>query len=447
MTETKDNSSLPLLLSITGAILAVAIGGWFALNRQTPAADEGTDVPVAAPMADTVPIVEAAPSEYAEGAVENEPGTGATIGRDQGALVNIDAELRKARLAANADILVLPPLQSALYYYGRVLDADPRHEIAIAELDVILSKVAQTVTQHLAANELDAAYEIAVLVAKQRPEHALVDETQQTLDEYTEQLVEQAIQHAQKGQDDQADQLVATAADLPGRNPNYIKAIRDSIDEIRGVRQSAERDRQQRAQLAQNEARAAWVDRIQASIAQGNLISPAGASARDLLAESNQWATERAQLTTEVASAMLDTAQFHIDAQQLEDAETLLSAAQELGGDPDRHENLLAALEAAFIAAESQRIAQMSELVRLRNTPPRYPKRAQDRNQSGWVDVYFTITESGETADIAVDNSEPKSVFDRAAMDAVEQWLFQPVEYRGQVISQRAAARLVFVME
>ena len=31
--------------------------------------------------------------------------------------------------------------------------------------------------------------------------------------------------------------------------------------------------------------------------------------------------------------------------------------------------------------------------------------------------------------------------------DGVEQWEFEPVQYRGQVISRRAAARLVFRVE
>ncbi len=66
---------------------------------------------------------------------------------------------------------------------------------------------------------------------------------------------------------------------------------------------------------------------------------------------------------------------------------------------------------------------------------------------SRWVEILFTVMPSGDTAGIEVVRSEPGSVFERAATDAVEQWEFQPVEFRGQLISQRAATRLVFRFE
>jgi len=448
MTEAKDNSSLPLLLSITGAVLVVAVGGWFFLGLESSRPGETQDTPTATEDTGAVTSTEGVPLDGAETVADIEAPAETTAVPNEPASPDVDAELRKARLAADADILVFPPLQSALYYYGRVLKADPQHAIAIAELDAILAKVAQTVTQHLGVDEFDDAYAIAVLVAKQQPEHPLVVETQQTLDDYTEQLVEQAIQHARDADDDQAAEALATAEGLPGRNPQYFTAIRDSIAEMRDVRLAAERDRAERAQLAANDARAAWVDRIRTATAQGDLISPAGASAIDLLAEPNSWTAEREQLTGEVLSAIVGAAQSSTNEQRLDDAEALLNAAAGLSGEPDGFEDLRASLERAFVEAESRRIAHMKELVQLKSVGPRYPRRAQERDLSGWVDVYFTVTPAGETADIEVSKrSDEEPVFDRAAIDAVAAWEFQPVQYRGQVISQRAAARLVFRIE
>ena len=59
----------------------------------------------------------------------------------------------------------------------------------------------------------------------------------------------------------------------------------------------------------------------------------------------------------------------------------------------------------------------------------------------------FTVTPDGETRDIEVTEADPAKVFDKAAMEAVEQWEFEPIVYRGQTISQRAGARLVFSIE
>ena len=452
MTEAKDNSSLPLLLSITGAILVVAVGGWLFLDQEPSAATPMQSRSIVEPATtvvtdDLIKAAEAPPEALEPGAGDApELDVAATV-REEASTDGGDAELRKARLAADADILVFPPAQSALHYYGRVLTTDPQNEVAIAELDAILTKVGQTVTQHLEAEQFDEAYAIATLVAKQRPEHSLVVETQQTLDDRTEELVAAAIQQAQDGNDAGTDELLATAEALPGRESDYFTAIRESIAEIRDVRLTAERDRTQRARMEANQARAAWVDSVRTAITQGNLIAPSGASARDLLAERNKWTAERAQLSGELLSALEETAQTYINSQQLDGVEALLTAALELGGKTDRLQELRDSLENALVEAKENRIAQMTELVQLKSAPVRYPRRAQRLNLTGWVDVLFTVTPSGETADIEVNRADPQAVFDDAAIAAVRAWKFQPVEYRGQLISQRAGTRIVFRLE
>lgn len=442
MTEVRDNSSLPLLLTITGAVLAVVVGGWLLLGQQSRAPD--TDGPATGnaitASEDSAPEKSAAGTDLATGAET-------TAGDDEEVAINIDVELRKARLAADAEIFVFPASQSAIYYYGRVLRADPRHAIAAAELDAVLTRVSKDVSEHLVNEEYESAYEIAVLVAKLVPEHEIVLETQRVLDEQTEQLVEQVIQRAQDGDDDDAMEILAAVASLPGRNPEYITAVRDSITEIRDVRVAAEQDRAQRARLADGEAKAAWLEQTRAAIEQGNLVEPAGASARDLLAEQNSWTAEREMLTDEFLAALLGAGQTRIDAGELDTAETLLYAAAELKRESEYLETLRADLEDAFVAAQSNRVVSTRELVNVTTVPPRYPRRASNRAISGWVIVEFTVTTEGTTGEIEVRQSEPERIFNKAAVEAVEQWVFEPVTYRGRTINQRTAARLTFALE
>lgn len=454
MTETKDSSSLPLLLTITGAVLAVAVGGWFLLNQQSaaPGVEIGqqddvtrTEITEATGDSEDVAADELEAIEVsAEAVIQSDEPAAPEVAV---ARPNIDTELRKARLAADAEILIEPESQSALYYYGRVLDADPEHAVAAAERDSILTRVSQTVTEHLDNEEYNEAYAIAVLVSKQVPEHELVTGTQRVLDTYTEQLVGQAIQQTQDGNDDQAEELLASIVRLPGRNPGYIAAVRDSVSEIREVRVAAEQDRAQREQLAADDAKAAWIDRIRTAIQQGNLITPGGASARDLLSESNSWAAERDQLTGELLTALLDGVNMYIADSQLDDAENYLNAAAEMSDDQNSIDTLRMVLENEFIELESNRVTSTRNLVVLKSVPPRYPRRASEREISGWVVVLFTVKPDGETGEIEVRESEPEEIFDRAAIEAIEEWRFEPVEYRGQLISQRAAARLVFRLE
>jgi protein TonB len=78
---------------------------------------------------------------------------------------------------------------------------------------------------------------------------------------------------------------------------------------------------------------------------------------------------------------------------------------------------------------------------------PKYPRAAQRRNQSGWVDVVFTVTLDGTVKDIEVRKSEPEGTFDSAATRAVEKWKFEPVVENGVTIEKRAAVRMMFALE
>lgn len=462
MTEETENSSLPLLLSITGAVVLVAVGGWFFLEADPVVQEEAPPLPVASAPASTDGASNSLSSveelEHDDEPLQLVAETAALPDRPDDSAAeaglpaasdapDVEAELRKARLAADADILVFPEDQSALHYYGKALAMDAAHPVAMAELEAVLGRVLQTVNDHLESGEWNAAHRIAVQVAKYRPGHALVTRTQETLDASTEQLVNQAIEVAQDGEYERAEELLVSAERLPGRNPQYFTAVRESIAEMQRARLAAEEDRAARAALADEAAKTAWLDRINSAIANGNLIAPSGASARDLLRETNAWVEERQALQAELLSSLVARTEQFVAADRLEEAETYLNAAVEVSGDPGGFAELRTAIEERFVEKESGRIAQMTELVRLKTVPARYPRRAGERGITGWVDVLFTVSPSGETTDIEIYAAEPENIFDRAAIEAVEQWEFQPVEYRGRVISQRAGAKLVFRLE
>ncbi|GAB1258495.1 energy transducer TonB [Aurantivibrio plasticivorans] len=57
---------------------------------------------------------------------------------------------------------------------------------------------------------------------------------------------------------------------------------------------------------------------------------------------------------------------------------------------------------------------------------PIYPTRAAQRGIEGWVIVEFTVTANGSVRDPVVIESEPSSIFNRAAERAVLKWKFKP---------------------
>ena len=106
-----------------------------------------------------------------------------------------------------------------------------------------------------------------------------------------------------------------------------------------------------------------------------------------------------------------------------------------------------ATAQASHVDAKSNSVVSTQDLTYITTAAPRYPKRAVQRELSGWVFVEFTVTPDGETRDIEVTEADPVKIFDRAAIEAVEKWEFEPIVYRGQTISQRAGARLVFQVQ
>lgn len=89
----------------------------------------------------------------------------------------------------------------------------------------------------------------------------------------------------------------------------------------------------------------------------------------------------------------------------------------------------------------------ISSLNRIRYVPPKYPRAAQRRGESGWVDIVFTVTFDGTVKDIEVRDSEPGDLFDAAATRAVEKWEFEPVVEDGVNVEKRAGVRMMFALE
>jgi protein TonB len=77
---------------------------------------------------------------------------------------------------------------------------------------------------------------------------------------------------------------------------------------------------------------------------------------------------------------------------------------------------------------------------------PEYPPRAQSRGIEGWVQVQFTISETGSVIDAIVVDSSPKGVFDDAAIKAISRWRYNP-KVEGAVAVQRKGLQTILRFE
>ena len=98
-------------------------------------------------------------------------------------------------------------------------------------------------------------------------------------------------------------------------------------------------------------------------------------------------------------------------------------------------------------AAETKPAAEAvasSEPVLIRAVQPRYPTQARRANQEGWVIVSYNIDTDGNVNGVKVLDAQPRHMFDREAVDAVERWKFKPATRNGVPVEANRQQRIVF---
>ena len=74
-----------------------------------------------------------------------------------------------------------------------------------------------------------------------------------------------------------------------------------------------------------------------------------------------------------------------------------------------------------------------------------YPEFATVQQLDGFVTVAYDVTVSGNVDNVRVINSEPVGVFDNAAIEAVRDWQFLPMQRNGTPVpAQRQISTLTF---
>ena len=86
------------------------------------------------------------------------------------------------------------------------------------------------------------------------------------------------------------------------------------------------------------------------------------------------------------------------------------------------------------------------ELTLVKSVKPSYPRKAEADRIEGWVELDFTVAESGDVKDIAVHAANPTGTFDDAAIGALSQWRYQPVLHDAKPGAQRARIRIRFTL-
>ena len=294
--------------------------------------------------------------------------------------------LALANLRLEEGALTSPANDNARYYYQLALSNDSENAAALTGLTVVASKIVLQAREEIDGGRFSTA-------------EALLAEARQ-LDPGSEELSATSAALDEARQQDQAD--------------------RDAEADRVAAEQRAEEERQAAAAREAEAQRVAEQERIAELERQIEERDAAAAAAAATVAAA-------AATTPETPADTVDPGAAESAAEQPPPA----TVAEPGPAVPVRDQSPVAA----------------STLTRTKYVAPKYPRSAERRSISGWVDVVFTVTFDGSVRDVVVTGADPAETFDEAATRAVEKWRFEPVVENGDVVEKRAGVRMMFAIE
>lgn len=439
-------------LIIVGVVLLVLGGGgaWFMLGSGP------VDEPLVAPAQQAASTT--APSDENISVASSNTESAATL-------------VNKARMAVSADMIAEPPGQNALYFYSLALEADPDNAEIEAEFAAIETQVSQSLKAAVASGDFRAASTLAERLALANPGAPALAGYYDALESRRTQLEEAALAAAASGDDGRVNRTLREIRDMPGSSASRISDLNSRLQgaATRGAasRRAAEAAAQAAALAAAQTAEETEsietpvaeapepvteppitdvLAKIEAALTAGELTGTDGAdqllaTARDMDSQN----AELAVLSERWQESLSARARRELAFEQVEDAKRsiqALAAAPGGGAITAPLTDSLALAEATITARETAIPASRLEIREV--VQPLYPRVAKRNNQEGWVEVAFTVNTDGRTADIEVLRTNDTDVFNKATIQAVSQWQFEPAQFNGTPIPQRVATRVVF---
>ena len=299
--------------------------------------------------------------------------------------------------------LINPPNDNARYYYELALSNDPENTTARQGLAIVASKLAVQARSEIDNNNLNSAEELLAAA--------------------------NAI--------DPANSELAVAVDaLSDKRAAILEQRRQAVAQ----RRAEEKDREDAARIAA-EKEAADAARVAAE----KKAAEERAAEQSAQAAAPPPEKAAAELPSEEGEpAVSDSETTQIDATQAAAADVAASDRPISGTTAQTQKPQL---PAAADPSPEPALAAVSSMKRLKYVAPKYPRSAQRRNLSGWVDVVFTVGTDGKVKDIDVRNSEPGDTFINSAVKAVEKWEFEPAIEDGSIVEKRVGVRMMFALE
>jgi TonB family protein len=149
----------------------------------------------------------------------------------------------------------------------------------------------------------------------------------------------------------------------------------------------------------------------------------------------------------DLGSRLVAKARLALALAQFDAARSWLDEAARVGFASAESNSLQHDLDAAVTGQNFlANVVAANDLTLVKSVMPTYPNKAYLKQTEGWVELDFTVAESGAVKDIAVHAVSVPGVFEDAAISALSQWRYKPVLNGAQPKAQRARIRIRFVL-
>lgn len=186
----------------------------------------------------------------------------------------------------------------------------------------------------------------------------------------------------------------------------------------------------------------------QQSLAEDRLVEPANDSAEYYVAALRKLDPQNpalATLTDDLGARLVAKARASLTARQYDAARAWLDAAAGIEYASPQAQTLRHDLDGALASSSSAaEVVNASELALVKSVRPVYPAKAESGALEGWVELDFTVDETGAVRDVSVHAASPKGIFDQAATTALSQWRYRPVTVDSKPVPRRARIRMRF---
>jgi TonB family protein len=217
-----------------------------------------------------------------------------------------------------------------------------------------------------------------------------------------------------------------------------------NIDNLRQALLAARRE-------ADTDAGAQLLKSAEERLQQDHLIEPENDSARYYLMTLRGVDPANAglaRLAQDVGARLVIKGRNALTLEQYEAARSWLDAAASIGYSSAEAAAARRDLDAALAQQKFlTNVVSSKELELVKSVQPAYPRKAEQSAIEGWVELDFTVTDTGAVKDVAVRAANPPGVFDQAAVGALLQWHYKPVLRDAAPVAQRARIRIRFALE